>query len=535
MAKDWRTLKLEVLAETKDFVKGMGAANKETQSFSDKLANFGKKAAVALAAAGVAAIAFGKKAIEAGEGAATANARIAQINDSMGLFGDSTDTVTNRLISYAEATARATGIDTNSIKITQAKLLTFKELAASAGELGGEFDRATLAAINLAAAGFGTAEMNAVALGKALNDPIKGITALSRSGVTFTEVEQERIKTLVASNKVSEAQILILEAIEAQVGGTALATANASDKIRVGFTQLQEKIGLALLPTFEKFADYLIGTIIPNIEAFINGLTGQGGLTTSLTESQETAVEWGKKVAGFIKTVIKLKDEILLMGAVLGAVFVANKIAAGVAAIVTLIGTLRKALAALRASAMIAGVAQMFAINPLLGVGAVAAGIAVMGAAKATFGGNDNVSVGGGGGSGGNTVRRESLPDGFTGSSDSMPTVYQVNGKNYTPAEYEALKKSTSGLINTTTSKAISAKLSPTLIEKVSEANFLKNMPPNLFDVAAARQGEEKDRQITINVNAPSAIDEEGFTRAVILALNQTQARTGGGGSQLVL
>jgi hypothetical protein len=38
--------------------------------------------------------------------------------------------------------------------------------------------------------------MNAVALGKALNDPIKGITALSRSGVTFTEVEQERIKTL---------------------------------------------------------------------------------------------------------------------------------------------------------------------------------------------------------------------------------------------------------------------------------------------------------------------------------------------------
>jgi hypothetical protein len=60
------------------------------------------------------------------------------------------------------------------------------------------------------------------------------------------------------------------------------------------------------------------------------------------------------------------------------------------------------------------------------------------------------------------------------------------------------------------------------------------NAIPLGFDVAAARRGEERGNVI-VNVNAPSAIDEEGFTRAVILALNQTQARTGGGGSQLVL
>jgi len=518
MAADWRTLKLEVLAETKDFVKGMGSANKETQSFSEKITDFGKKAALALAAAGVAAIAFGKKAIEAGEGAATANARIAQINDSMGLFGESTDTVTQRLISYAEATARATGIDTNSIKITQAKLLTFKELAASANEVGGEFDRATQAAIDLASAGFGSAETNAVQLGKALQDPIKGLTALGRSGVTFTEIEKERIKTLVESNKIGEAQKLILEAIETQVGGTALATANASEKMRVGFTQLQEKIGLALLPTFEKFADFLIGTIIPNIEAFINGLTGQGGLVTSLTDSQKTAVQWGKKVAGFIQTVIKLKDEILLMGAVLAGVFVANKIAAGVAAIITLITALRKALAALRATAMIAGVAKMFALNPLLGVGAVAVGIGVMAAAKAAFGGDDNVSVGGGGGSGGNTVRQESLPSGFTAATPKITAASPATGSTGTP-------------ISGNLAPVISGISSNALQGLVPSGNAI----PTSFDVAAARRGEEADRPITINVNAPSAIDEEGFTRAVILALNQTQARTGGGGSQLVL
>ena len=41
-------------------------------------------------------------------------------------------------------------------------------------------------------------------------------------------------------------------------------------------------------------------------------------------------------------------------------------------------------------------------------------------------------------------------------------------------------------------------------------------------------------QSIVINVNAPSAIDEEGFTRSIINALNQTQARTGAGAGQLV-
>jgi hypothetical protein len=265
MAKS-RTLKLNILGDTSDLVKSLGVAQKETSSAGDKIKKGFKIAAAAVAAAGAAIIAFGAKAILAGEQAATANARIEQINKSMGLFGGSVGEVNNRLIKYAEATARATGIDTNSIKATQAKLLTFKELAKSADEVNGSFDRATKAAIDLAAAGFGSAETNAAQLGKALQDPIKGLTALARSGVTFTEVEKERIKTLVESNKVGEAQTLVLEAIEKQVGGTAEATANATDKIRVGFTQVQERIGLALLPAFEKLTNFILEKVFPTFE-----------------------------------------------------------------------------------------------------------------------------------------------------------------------------------------------------------------------------------------------------------------------------
>jgi hypothetical protein len=264
-----RTLKLNILAETASLLKGLKDADKATRTAGDRIKAGFKVAAAAIAAAGAAAIAFGVKAIKAAEAAATANARIAQINESMGLFGSSVGQVNERLIKYAEATARATGIDQNSIKATQAKLLTFRELAQSANEVGGEFDRATKAAIDLAAAGFGSAEINAVQLGKALQDPIKGLTALSRSGVTFTETEQERIKTLVESNQVGEAQKLILEAIEQQVGGTAEATANASERIKVTFNLLTEQVGMVLLPVFEKFANFLIDKVVPFIQNFL--------------------------------------------------------------------------------------------------------------------------------------------------------------------------------------------------------------------------------------------------------------------------
>lgn len=269
MAATSRALTLKLLADISDFTKGIDQSQKQVTTMGDKISKFGKAAGVALLAAGAAAVAFGAKAIQAGEAAATSNARINQINKSMGLFGDSTDEVTASLINYANETARATGIDQNSIKATQAKLLTFKEIAQTADEVNGNFQRATKAAIDLGAAGFGSAEMNAVALGKALNDPIKGITALTRSGVTFTESEKERIKVLVESNKVGEAQNMILAAIETQVGGTAEATSNATDRIKVGFSQVTETIGLALLPAFEKVTAFLLESVFPAFQAYV--------------------------------------------------------------------------------------------------------------------------------------------------------------------------------------------------------------------------------------------------------------------------
>ena len=269
MATTSRALTLKLLADITDFTKGIDQSQKQVTTMGDKIGKFGKAAGVALLAAGAAAVAFGAKALLAGEAASTSNARIQQINESMGLFGDSTDEVTSSLVNYANEVARSTGIDQNAIKATQAKLLTFKEIAITADEVNGNFQRATKASIDLGAAGFGTAETNAVALGKALNDPIKGIGALTRNGITFTASEKERIKVLVESNQVGEAQNMILAAIETQVGGTAEATANATDRIKVGFSQVTETIGMALLPAFEKVTAFLLEQVFPAFQTYV--------------------------------------------------------------------------------------------------------------------------------------------------------------------------------------------------------------------------------------------------------------------------
>ena len=229
-----------------------------------------KIGAAAFAAVGAGALVMGKKLLDAGERAATSNARIEQITKSMGQFEGATDQVTDRLVTLAEKTAKLVGVDQNLIKEGQALLLTCKSVSADAEKVGGVFDRATKASIDLAAAGFGSVTSNAVQLGKALEDPIKGLAALGKSGVTFTAEQKELIKTLVETGRVAEAQEIILAAVETQVGGTAEATANASDRMKVAFSLLQEELGQKLLPVFEKFATYFIETLIPQMEKMYN-------------------------------------------------------------------------------------------------------------------------------------------------------------------------------------------------------------------------------------------------------------------------
>jgi len=277
---------------------GLKKAQREFQKLektSQKVGFALKKAFVpATAALGGLAVA-GAKMVAAGEQAATANARIEQIATSMGLFGEETQKVTGRLVDLANEQARLTGVNQNTIKESQALLLTFKDIASSADEVGGAFDRATQLTLDMASAGFGSVTDNAKQLGKALNDPIAGLTALRRSGIQFTKAQQDQIRTLVESGNVLEAQTMILEEIENQVGGTAEATANSTDKMKVAFSQASESIGMALLPAVEallpiviKFADWAS----QNTEIVIALAAAIGGLSAAIVVANFAMKAW---------------------------------------------------------------------------------------------------------------------------------------------------------------------------------------------------------------------------------------------------
>tara|TARA_R110000868_G_scaffold61207_1_gene186137 strand:+ start:1336 stop:2817 length:1482 start_codon:yes stop_codon:yes gene_type:complete len=230
---------------------------KQLETSSDKAQFALKKAALPATLALAALGATAAKMLSAGEAVNSANARVLQINTTMGLFGAETASVTGRLITLAEKQALLTGVTNIQIKEQQAQLLTFKNLAKTAGEVGGSFDRASQAVLDMQAANLGGSNA-AIALGKALENPIKGITALAKSGVTFTEQEKEKIKTLVESNRMLEAQDLVLKAVEKQVSGTAAATADGTARMKEGFAQFSQSLGLALLPILDAVTPVLL-------------------------------------------------------------------------------------------------------------------------------------------------------------------------------------------------------------------------------------------------------------------------------------
>jgi hypothetical protein len=213
-------------------------------------------------------VSYAKTATQGFENAQIASAKLANVMKSMGV-GDAT----KRVDAYAESLQLVTAVDADVIKATQTKLATFANLTTTIDDAGGAFDRATVAALDLAAAGFGSAEGNAVQLGKALNDPIKGITSLAKSGVTFTTQEKAKIKTLVETNKILEAQDIILQAIETQVGGTAEAGASVFDRMKLSMDTVSDSIGEILLPYMKDFTDFLITDVIPNVQSFLKDLS----------------------------------------------------------------------------------------------------------------------------------------------------------------------------------------------------------------------------------------------------------------------
>jgi hypothetical protein len=556
MADNSRTLALKILGDTKNLVDSLNKGGKATESFGKQIGDISAKVVKSFlaigAAVGALSLAFAKAAAEDQQAAN----RLAQ---TLGAVTNATEAQIQTVGRFITQVSLATGITDDELRPA------FERLARSTKNVDQAQTLLNLA-LDLSAATSAPLEQVTNALGKAYDG---NYTSLNKLGLG---IDQSIIKTKDFNR--------LYETLNGTFGEF---SERRSEEALVKFQKLQraieeakEAVGAALLPVFERLGDWLLNEGVPRLNAFIAGLVGDKSLSSAYSLAEKKSEEFGQKVRGVFDKFVEYKDVLKDVAIAIGTVFVVSKITAAVQATIAVIQTLIKAYNALRVSALVAGVAGMFALNPILGALTGAAVFAAIGTAIKLFEsqdiGIDGVSLGGatginaGGGEraggfvptlgGGADIKIPSgdLSGGFTPSptgggvtskslggfgslSEAVDRLTQID------AEVKSLtfKYNTGQLTKAQTQKALDALAKETnAIEKIANSvgNTLPGIRTNTGEFrmmsetgTGARGIINPETPVIINVNAPSIIDEDGFTRAIQNAQQNATARgtlTGG-------
>ncbi len=217
---------------------------------------------------------------------------VAQLNATLRSTGRYTPELSASMVEYAASLQKITTFGDEATMSAQAMLLTFTRIG------GDEFTRAQKAVLDVATAMKTDLKSAAIQVGKALNDPKVGLTALSRSGITFSETQKDLIKSLVDTGKEAEAQAVILSELEKQFGGSAEAARNtlggSLKALGNAFGDLTEgKAGGSGIKGATEAIEELTAKLsdqqtIDNAFVLINGLiTGFGQVTEAISQTVE--------------------------------------------------------------------------------------------------------------------------------------------------------------------------------------------------------------------------------------------------------
>lgn len=221
---------------------------------------------VGVAAAGTALFKFSRDAIEAQKVTEQTNAVIKSTGGVANVSAKDVDRLATSLM-------KKTGVDDEAIKSGENMLLTFTRVRNETGKGNDIFDRATRATLDLSVAMGKDMQSSAILVGKALNDPIRGATALTRAGVQLTDQQKAQITTFVKNGRMMDAQKIILRELTTQFGGSAEAVAKADGGLgilRERLANVGEDIGRLVIPALGGLVSFAEKTVIPALE----GLSG---------------------------------------------------------------------------------------------------------------------------------------------------------------------------------------------------------------------------------------------------------------------
>lgn len=457
MAQDWRTLKLEVLAETGQFIKGMNDANKKTETFGDKLKDFGKKAALAFGAAAAAAGAYATKLVIDGVKAAVED------EAAQNRLANALKNVTGATNQQIAAVEKQIGSMSRSLGVADDQLRpAFQRLATATGDLGKANEGLALA-LDISAATGKSVEQVANALGKAY----EGNTgALGRLGIGLSTAEMKALGLDGTMNKLSEtfagAATERTKTFQGQM-----------EILKVRFDEAKETIGFAFLPVITQMLEVFNERVTPALEGLANNFGGENGLLVQIKNTAEAIAEPFLPILEALREAVEkvstaitdnksnfqdLYDFLVTLFTFFNRYFVPvlqNQVVSAIQGIATAFSFVIKV------------------VTPIIGTLTDLINGLIRTIDRAL-------------------AKLQSL-SGAGGLLGLLTNPFGTLGKS----------------LSNTTSKIVNSS----------------------FGEADSYSSGRTSSGLTINVNAPSAIDEVGFTRSVINALNSVERTTGGGAS----
>lgn len=240
--------------------------------------------------------------------------------------GDASKVTLGHVQALAAGLSIQTGVTKDLIQGGENLLLTQTHVRNEQGKGNDIFDRATKISLDLSKAMGTTMSGASIKVGKALQDPVHGLTALARVGITFTDQQKKQIKTMVDSGNILGAQKLILAELEKRYKGTAAAAATPAEKMHAAWHELLVTIGAKITPVMDKLANLFTTKIFPAIISILNG-------TSAWNEKIKSTVTWVRALlnncrplAAIIYTIVAATAAYILISAGLGAVSKAIKL-----------------------------------------------------------------------------------------------------------------------------------------------------------------------------------------------------------------
>ena len=165
---------------------------------------------------------------------------------------------------------------------------------------GVNFKSATQAILDISQAMGTDLNSSALQVGKALNDPVAGISALTRVGVTFTDEQKAMIAAMTEAGNTAGAQQVILAELNKEFGGSAAAAvgtyAGQQVVLKEKFADIQQTLGEALMPTLMQFGTFMSDTVVPAVATAIASLSGwitaanEAGVTSGIFDTIRGAI-----------------------------------------------------------------------------------------------------------------------------------------------------------------------------------------------------------------------------------------------------